>query len=168
MKTLVILIAIFLMACTAFVVRSLPPVPSQLTIINLDESFQGNDAAWERQIEKVYPAAVVVFAHGGDVDGQWALHPDHFAKNEEGEVELVWDKVILVHDEIAKLHHMYPGRTIVLISCNPSHHLLHGEHGVVYADREVWVTPDSDAPHLRLEMNPDDGVGDIHEFIHQE
>lgn len=137
-------------------------------IVNLDEIFIGNVPGWIQEIDKVYPGSVIVFAHGGDVNGEWVLHPDHFAIGEDGEAGIVWDTTITVHHEIAEIHKYYPGRLIVLVSCNPNHHLLHGEHGVVYADRDVFTSPDSAAPKIRPIVSADEALGDIHQFTRTE
>lgn len=106
---------------------------------------------WEKEIARRFPDAYVVAVHGGDVAGQWVCqNPDNISE------------LISTRSLAEKLVAKYPGREIVLLSCNPGHYHLNMPH-VWHALDDVWFLPD--------EWNNEDRsadiawVGNIWEFV---
>lgn len=142
---------------------------SKVDMVVLSESLSHGKDFWQAEIEREYPGAVGVLCHGGDVDGVWTLHPDHFALSDEDfsvfaplidPFTVIEDKTISVVVEVQELQRRYPGRLIVLCVCNPNHHRLK-LRGVVYALDSVYVIPD----RVDRKSEPD-AVGNIYEFVH--
>lgn len=108
---------------------------------------------WREEINKVYPDAVVVFAHGTDFGDRWYVWID------EGSVAPVEQVVI-------RLRRTYPTSRIVLIVCNPGGYTLDAP-GVSYAKDNVWVSPDQVVGSLNiLRDRMHDYVGSFDEFVH--
>lgn len=136
-----------------------------LIVFNFSEATQFTTAAWSRDIEARYPGACVVLSHGGDnSDGVWCCLHDSLALV-DGEVHTVWTDSVPMVDQIRDIQRWYPGRWVVVLSCNPNHHFLKGVHHVVYADREVWVIPDSAISPLRGVVAPEEAAGNLDQFI---
>jgi hypothetical protein len=131
----------------------------------LCETMRQSIADWDQAIEPRFPGAVVVFCHGGDVNGEWCLHPDHW-EAEGNDAVRVADPPIPVEAEVLVLQKKYPGRWIVLITCNPSHHFLSPSiHHVVYSLTLTWVDPDSIAAPTRHVVAPDMAAGSVNQMI---
>lgn len=100
----------------------------------MDPSLDQFANDWRVEIARRFPTNTVgVLCHGGTfLDNQWVClaHP-----NSNHPFELVDD---LVKEEQAR----YPGRTIVLLCCNPAHLQYLGHPGVFYASGSVWCVPD--------------------------
>lgn len=168
-----LLLFVFLLSLAAgiaepFVIRHLinsRAEADKLIVINLSETTQASEPAWEREIQKRFPGAVVVFSHGGDnEEGEWCLCPDSVAVV-DGQARREHGDRIRVKDKVLEIQRWYPGRWVVVIACNPEHHFLHGVHHVVYADRNVWIDPDAYSPAARAIVAPDEAAGNINQFI---
>jgi hypothetical protein len=127
-----------------------------LTWIHWSESVPTSDMKlWQDEIASKYPDAVVVCCHGNDDKGVWSFHPDTVIAGFRVPLP-----PIPVEAGVAKLKREYPGRTIVLLTCNPGHHRL-TIPGVVYSLNNVWIEPDKHA----AQHDDDDATGNIHEFV---
>lgn len=95
----------------------------------LDPSLEPYAVAWQREVARRFPSAVAILAHGGDLEqGRWIIQAD--------------GKHLQTADDIAaKYRALYPGRVIVLLSCNPGHIKLHVP-GVYHFHASVWCVPD--------------------------
>lgn len=95
----------------------------------LDPSLEMYAVGWQKEIARRVPNAVGVLCHGGDFEqGRWIVASDS-------------KHIQTARDVVLKYKDMYPGRTIVLLSCNPGHIKL-GVPGVLYAHSSVWCVPD--------------------------
>lgn len=120
---------------------------------------EGLAALWKAEVARRFPGALMLLAHGGEIDGEW-VHEYH-DPTDSGLGVRNWVKTI--RDVQAK----YPGRFIVLISCNPSHlRLPPSVTGVAYALQSVWVEPDNQLTEDRSAAPPE-LVGNIFEFVVQ-
>lgn len=114
----------------------------------LDITLQQYTADWQVEVARRFPDSVMVIAHGGDaVQGQWAIYP-------------TLSQGVLIETEIRREQAAHPGRTLVILSCNPSHDVLHGFPNVYYAGSSVWLIPDRnylgglpDDPHGHLKIS---------------
>lgn len=90
---------------------------------------------WQTEITRRFPNAVVILCHGGGfTKDEWVIQD-----NPDGQYGTTCEHVDKVlDDERAE----YPDRTIVLLSCNPCHIVLHGHPNCYYFDSSVWVIPD--------------------------
>lgn len=104
---------------------------------------------WKTETARRFPNAIMVFCHGGELMGQWAMKPEN------------GQPVEFVADLARKLHEEFPTRPIVLICCNPGHHTLNIPH-VYHALDDVWMRPDKDGNPF-ITMFPH-AVGNIWEF----
>jgi hypothetical protein len=105
----------------------------------LDPSLEQYEAMWEREISRRFDNAVGILVHGGDfVEGQWIVGA-HIRRDKH---------VTPIQKIIADVKEKHPGRTIVVLACNPGHLKL-GIPGVYYAHSSVWCIPDRE---LRPEM----------------
>lgn len=105
---------------------SLSP-PSVTLVWSHDLAFGAQD--WRNEVDHRFgDRAVIVVCHGRG-DSEWQFVPDPPKKPES------------VQAMSARLRQMYPGRPIVLITCNPGGFELHGLPGVYYARRDVLVPP---------------------------
>lgn len=136
----------------------------------LDPSLEGFAPAWHDEISRRFPINTVgVLCHGGEfIDGEWIALESRMPEH-----------LIRVTDLVAKEQAKFPGRTIVLLCCNPGHIELHASN-VFYAQSSVWCVPDratGDDPvsnHMKLgfefvsqtrwQADPD-VVGNIFEFV---
>jgi hypothetical protein len=105
-----------------------PPV----VIETLDPSLERFNEMWRKEIARRFPNAIAVLVHGGDfVEGQWIVGTN-IAKDR---------RVMPAADVVRHYQKLYPGRTLVLLACNPGHLKL-GIPGVYYAKANVWCVPD--------------------------
>jgi hypothetical protein len=100
-------------------------------MVTLDPSLTQYEAMWKAEIGRRFDNAVGILVHGGDfVEGQWivgaSFTPGH---------------VTLTKDAVEQVMKMYPGRTVVLLACNPGHLNL-GIPGVYHSTANVWCVPD--------------------------
>lgn len=109
---------------------------------------------WVREVEKKYVNAVVVFIHGTDVFGLWmAVMPD---------------ALVPMGDLVRATQRQYPGKFVVLISCNPAGTKLPADiTGVAYALKDVWLFPDNISGLDYDALSGEDSVGTLDEFITQ-
>jgi hypothetical protein len=124
-------------------------VESPLTDFYVPQSM----AYWQVEIARRFPDAYAVAVHGGDIAGQWLVQdPDNIAK------------LISAADLAHRLQARFPGRVIVLLSCNPGHYNL-GIRGVYHAMDSVWFVPDKDADNTQEGRQAERViVGNIYEF----
>lgn len=100
---------------------------------SLDPTVLPYENLWATEITRRFHGAVGVIVHGGDfVEGQWVV----------GTSWQPWKHITPVEEVLTHFEHLYPDRTIVLVSCNPGHVHLHGHPRVWYALDSVWVFPD--------------------------
>lgn len=118
------------------------PLPGSPTVIMevQDPSLAPYAAAWQREIGRRFPNAVGVLCHGGMfIDGQWITSARNMQR-------------LTLATRVAEYEkERYPGRTIVMLCCNPGHLDL-GVSGVYFARDNVWCVPDKD-------YNPADADG---------
>lgn len=186
MKKAFLLTVLSLVVAVLVVIGSLsngpPSLPrtSQPDVIMdvLDPSLDIYAAEWQKEIGRRFHNAVGVLAHGGELEtGRWICL--------DGQTPVHLD---LVADLAAREQAKYPGRTIVMLCCNPGHIAIHNLPGVYYATSSVWCEPDRDVPMqadtnclrtlndppafepivgnsvVRSDIEPDD-VGNIFEFV---
>lgn len=98
----------------------------------LDPTLEGFAPAWHDEIARRFPTNTVgVLCHGGEfIDGEWIALESRMPEH-----------LIRVTDLVAKERAKFPGRTIVLLCCNPGHIELHASN-VFYAQSSVWCIPD--------------------------
>lgn len=107
--------------------------PPMVDIECLDRSIEPYAEMWRLEISRRFPDALGVIVHGGDfVEGHWIV----------GTAWQNWKHVTPIEEVITHYEHIYPGRVIVLVSCNPGHVRLTSHPGVYYALDSVWVYPD--------------------------
>lgn len=132
-----------------------------------DPSLTIYGPAWEAEIGRRFHHAVGVMCHGGDtIHGEWVCIP---FGGPGGAITLPR----LIEIEQAK----FPGRTIVLLSCNPQHDAIHDHPNVYYSPSSVWCIPDRAMTTEPVEQryaledrfsDEPDNVGNIFEFISAE
>lgn len=127
---------------------------SHVDIISYSDSMEPYVPLWRAEVARRFPDAVIIIGHGNDVKGQWQLTPDiiigHF---------LVPLPPIPVIRAIQEAKAKYPGRTIVVVSCNPGHYKL-TESGVAYALDSVFCVPD----RIEAGRSGDSEPGSVFEF----
>jgi len=90
--------------------------------------------AWKIEVARRFPNSVALLAHGGGpVKNEWLV-----ADNPDGVGPTADTVQTLIRNEQAE----YPGRTVVLLCCNPAHYVLHGFPNVFYSTNECWCVPD--------------------------
>lgn len=119
-----------------------PDSKPTVTIEVMDPSLTGYAELWRAEISRRFPDAVAILCHGGNFAGeQWICSAGNFGRYST------------VPEAVAYEQARYPGRTIVILCCNPGHLKL-GIPGVYYANDSVWCVPDraatSDGPEDRL------------------
>lgn len=126
--------------------------------VQIESPLPGENVAqsmdyWRVEIARRFPDAYAVAVHGGDIAGQWLVQdPDDISK------------LIPVATLAHRLQVRFPGRVIVLLSCNPGHYKL-GIPGVYHAVDSVWFVPDKDADNTDPERQAErSDVGNIYEF----
>lgn len=132
----------------------------RVDVIVLSHEMDGSAVEeWKAEALRRFEDPVIVLCHGGPMIGsdQWSIYPD--APSAPMPVETL----------ARLLRTAFPGRPIVLMSCNALGSELHGLPGVYYAKHEVWIHPDqpgSDDPSYRErdEAEPQ-VVGSIFEFV---
>lgn len=97
----------------------------------LDPSLAQFAPMWQKEISRRFPNAVGVLCHGGEfVDGQWIVSAKAYGRD-------------LTAQDIARFAQAhYPGKTIVLLCCNPGHLKL-GIPGVYHFEDSVFLCPRS-------------------------
>lgn len=140
----------------------LPPPSPDITVVQWAESIPAFQvAAWKLETSRRYPNAVLVICHGEDVGGVWSFFPDKVST--VGPVSWITPlPTFPVTEGIAKLKRQYPGRRIVLMTCNPHHHRL-TIPGVSYSLDSVFLLPDR-LLSMRSLLEPTD-VGNVFEFV---
>lgn len=109
----------------------------------LDPTLEPFASMWQAEIGRRFPDAVGVLVHGGDfVEGQWIVGDWTYRSDRH---------VRLATDVVKEAEAMYPGRTVVLLACNPGHLDL-GIPGVYYAHSSVWCVPDRDTASVLPEI----------------
>ena len=111
-------------------IPSAPHVQHGVVMEVLDPSLQTFAPMWQKEIGRRFPNAVGVLCHGGEfINGEWIVSAKAYGRN-------------LTAPDIARFEKAkYPGKTIVLLCCNPGH--LHlGIPDVYYANDSVWCVPD--------------------------
>lgn len=107
------------------------PPPPAVDMEVLDPSLEAYASAWRTEVARRFPDAVVLLMHGGNFMGdQWICT----AKS--------YEMYTTVPDAIAFEQAKFPGRTIVVLACNPGHIHLHGFPNVYIAYDSVFCVPD--------------------------
>ena len=151
MKSFFFLVSIVFAVCFSAVVlikfaASVPIAapPPVVDVQVLDPSLEGYAAAWRTEVARRFPDAVVLLMHGGNFVGdQWICTAKSFAM------------YTTVPEVIAYEQAKFPGRTIVVLACNPGHIHLHGFPNVYIAYDSVYCVPDravGDNPENALEL----------------
>lgn len=96
---------------------------------------------------------IIFMCHGCFYNGYWQVCPDAPRKEMRA-------------SEVARtLHNLYPTHDIFFIVCNPGHEEMKIDN-VWYANRNVWVTPNSAIkPEWQIRWIEHDYVGSVSEFI---
>lgn len=141
----------------------MPTPPPRIDVEHWAESISDDYVLeWRLEIARRYPDAVIVICHGDDNEkGEWCFYPDKSINFGIGLVNTPLPPFTVVSG-VAKLKAKYPGRTIVLMTCNPGHHRL-TIPGVVYSLESVWLEPDR-FQKSRSILHPEH-VGNIFEFV---
>jgi hypothetical protein len=115
----------------SFNVTPAPGIDSPDVVMEvLDPSLRPYELMWQTEIGRRFHNVVGVMVHGGNhLEGVWDTSAISLGR---------W---VTVNDVVAKAKERFPGRTVVLISCNPGHRKL-GIPGVYYAHSNVWLVPD--------------------------
>jgi hypothetical protein len=129
---------------TVLLSSSAQPAPAHNDVVMevLDPSLEVFAPMWQKEIGRRFPNAVGVLCHGVEfVNGQWIVSAKAYGRD-------------LTAQDIVRFEQAhYPGRTIVLLCCNPGHLKL-GIPGVYHADDSVWCVPDrSLTPEMFREAN---------------
>lgn len=120
-------------------------------ILTLDAEAPLTAPAWAEEVSRRFPDALIVISHGGSVIGEWVMvMPGGVAKTT---------------DVALSLTKAYPGRDIVLIVCNPGHHVIDIPN-VHYALDDVWKYPDRHVTEEQVGRSQEfpEGIGNIYEF----
>lgn len=133
----------------------------RIDVVQWSQSIADEQVAqWRIEVARKYPDAVIIVCHGDDEDGHWVFCPDEAVM--VGPIGIVTPLPrFSVEEGIKSVQKQFPGRTIVLITCNPGHYHL-TVPGVVYALDNVWLEPDRFLMD-RSEKKPNN-VGNIFEF----
>jgi len=150
--------------------RPFPPVSSPPSVyvydgVKVERQVEGQQydkfvEAWKIEVARRFPDALLFVCHGStgfDIttgEKGWYLFPEA-----QGRIPVRVD-VALRGIKVAN-----PGRTIVLLSCNPDHFRLTGLSNVYYALDAIWLWPDKnveDTSRIRAEPRV---VGNIFEFV---
>ena len=123
-----------------------PPGAAALYGLEWSKDWPGGIPRWRAEARDVLGPDVIVFdCHGGyDAAGTWSAFPD------EG-------RPVPMADVARGLKLLYPGRPILLVTCNKRGHTL-GVPGVHYAKRLVACNPHVGLPGWALSI--DDFVTD--------
>jgi hypothetical protein len=134
-----VLLAILVLGLAATAVflpdGSPPPVIGNPPVIVevLDPSLTFFAPMWRREVARRFPNAVAVLCHGGNfVEDEWIIGASFPSTDRH---------VTRATDVVVRMQKRYPGRTIVLLACNPGHLTL-GIKGVAYFKNSVWCVPD--------------------------
>lgn len=109
--------------------------------------------AWGRDCEQRFgPGCVVVYCHGWyTVHGHWLVIPTNL--NGQQEQRPWWAEDLIAFEQKNR-----PGRTIVLLCCNPDGCVLHGFPNVFYSTHDTFMDPDCNVDAVRVRvralMNP--------------
>lgn len=97
----------------------------------MDPSLNQYAPLWQKEIGRRFSNAVGVLCHGGEfIEDEWIVGSPTYGRSAQTADSLV-----------AHFQAKYPGRTIVLLACNPGHLHLHVK-GVYHATDSVWCVPD--------------------------
>jgi hypothetical protein len=88
---------------------------------------------WKTEAARRFPNCVILLAHGQDLSGVFYTFPDGILQTGRP-----------VETEMDLLQSEYPGRTVLILSCNPEGVAIHGHKGCYYFPNSVWVIPDRD------------------------
>lgn len=103
-----------------------PPVIAEV----LDPSLQRFAPAWQAEAGRRFDHAVIVLCHGGNFIGnEWIVNATAYGRYTTAQDVARFEKA------------KYPGRTIILLCCNPGHLDL-GISGVYFFGDSVWCLPD--------------------------
>ena len=162
-----LIVAVLALITAMLPVAKVPEAQPHVVMDVLDPSLDDTGPAWEQEVGRRFSNAVVAVCHGGDVtfDGKhWLCQP---WGGPGGLEPIEW----LIDRE----QHLFPGRTLVILCCNPHHDVIHGHANVFYATGSVWCVPDraaidAPAPANRYTLdgrstNDPDNVGNIFEFV---
>lgn len=128
-----------------------PTVARIDTVVLTTQMSDDSLGQWKTEVSRRFNDAVLVFVHGGDLNGKWQAHVNDFDPKPMDEV-------------IADVRVKFGDRKIILVSCNPGHYRLPDSVGdVVYATDNVWMAPDYSISERQAE-NPT-AVGNIYEFL---
>lgn len=146
------LILVAVLGCTHLSVQP-PTLPTVADSICWNADLRGSPRAWRREVDRRFPGAVILSAHGNNYQGTWMIFPDPPLYP------------ITVEQACLLLKSAYGDRFIVLIVCNPSHADLN-VGGVFYAKDTVWASPHSRSGPLGfLRVMRPTNVGSIDKFV---
>lgn len=112
--------------------RAIERAQPGVIIETLDPSLEIYATMWQEEIGRRFDNAVGILVHGGNfVEGQWVV----------GANLVPYRRVSSAEDVVRHYQELYPGRTVVLLACNPGHLKLNIP-GVYYAKANVWCVPD--------------------------
>lgn len=112
-------------------------------VINLCDSFDPYIAMWKTEVARRFPGAVMICGHGSKraSDGEWTITPD----TDFPFIGTVTGNPVTVRAMIEVAKEQYPGRLVVVLSCNPGHVKL-DIPGVAYPNESFWLVPDKNLP----------------------
>lgn len=108
-----------------------PPVIMDLR----DPMLEGYAPMWQIEVGRRFSNSVVILCHGGGiVENEWVIQD-----NPLGSYGTTCEKI---DDVLNKERAEFPTRTIVVLSCNPCHLVVHGHPNCFYSPSSVWCIPD--------------------------
>jgi hypothetical protein len=126
-----------------------PSVPGRIDVVSYVDAPNMAQflVMWRTEVQRRYPDAVMVVCHGTDYNGKWCAAPM---------IDGRFGLLIPMDVFVPRIQKKYPGRRIVMVTCNPGHYRLNIP-GVVYALDSVWMQTDVD-------LRKDIAIGNIYEF----
>lgn len=151
MKTLILLVALVL-GCVGDRRELVGPIQVWDAVL-LSPGMAQYTVGWEREAQKRFSEPLLVMGHGNDFLGSWCVWAS--VGGQEVPIPVEW--------MVGTVQEAHPGRTIVLIVCNPHGEKLKGSN-VWYARRSVWLVPNLEAGRSDVRGDQND-VGSIWEFV---
>lgn len=145
MKRLAVLILLVFAGCTH------APSPPPAGYVCWSDDLAAYVPMWQHEAEQRFVDPVVFICHGGDFHGHWGFYADHP------------NRTVFAEPVIQTLCSAYPGRPIVVVSCNEEGYSLRApRHGVYYATKLVYMFPPD---HVLGMFCPSRCTNDVFSFV---
>lgn len=141
----------------------------RIDYVLLSESIAPFVDMWRDEVSRRYSNAVVVFVHGDDRQGQWVVIPDVIEPADGLLAAMGFHEQVRhldarpIRQVINDVKARFPGRHIVMVTCNPGRYRLDDVDGVSYSLDNIWLVPDRYL-HERTTMDPDTD-GNVFELL---